>query len=51
MSVLVEPIVRPCPETEGDDSDAERTREWLVSNGLGGTPRGPSAASPPGAEK
>jgi hypothetical protein len=36
MSVLVEPIVRPCPETEGDDSDAERTREWLVSNGLGG---------------
>ena len=25
MSVLVEPIVRPCPETEGDDSDAERT--------------------------
>jgi len=36
MSVLVEPIVRPCPETEGDDSDAERTREWVVSNGLGG---------------
>ena len=36
MSVLVEPIVRPCPETEGDDSDAERTREWLVTNGLGG---------------
>ena len=36
MSVLVEPIMRPCPETEGNDSDAERTREWLVSNGLGG---------------
>ena len=36
MSVLVEPIVRPCPATEGDDSDAERTREWVVSNGLGG---------------
>jgi len=36
MTNLVESIVRSCPEAEGDDSDAERTREWLVSNGLGG---------------
>ena len=36
MSILVEPIVRPCPETEGDDADAERIREWIVTNGLGG---------------
>ncbi|MGB0069512.1 MAG: glycogen debranching enzyme N-terminal domain-containing protein, partial [Isosphaeraceae bacterium] len=46
MSVLVEPIVRPCPETEGDDSDAERTREWLVSNGLGGYASGTVSGVP-----
>ena len=46
MSILIEPIMRPCTETQGDDSDAERTREWLVSNGLGGYASGTICGAP-----
>jgi glycogen debranching enzyme len=38
LTNLVRPIVRPDPatESEGGDTDVERFREWIVTNGLGG---------------